>query len=130
MAAAALIQSDVAEGLGEVAEQAVVVGFFAQEADVVGVGGGSFEGGTSLVQLAGERPALGEPERTDQEGCFVAVEAVVADVAVEQAVGCCRGGWPRRRWSIASWGSWAGRKPVIAINRTAALRSSPPSVWV
>jgi hypothetical protein len=87
----------MAERLREVADHLVAarVDFLSQQPHVVDGGHGALEGRRGLVELVGQRLRLRQPERAQQEGPFVARQAVMSEVAVRQAalVGqACRDG--------------------------------------
>ena len=81
-------ETDVAERLGEVAEQLAGgrVDLLGEQADVVGEGGRPLEHLAGAGRLSGQRERLGEPERAQQERALVALEPVVGEVAVDEAV--------------------------------------------
>ena len=70
-------QPDVAESLGEVAQQlpAGGVDFLGEQADVVDEGDGPFEDGAGPRWLTGKGQGLGQPEGAQQEGPFFAPRA-------------------------------------------------------
>ena len=71
----------------------------ARRPDVVDVGDGALERLARPLDLAGERERLCEPERAQEEGAFLALEAVVGEVAVDEPalVGESLGGGVDRR---------------------------------
>ena len=81
-------EPDVAEGLGEVAEQFTGgrVDFLGEQVDVVEVGDGTLEDVPCPRGLAGQ--GLGQPEGAQHEGAlpaFQAVGSVAGAIAVDQA---------------------------------------------
>src|SRR5205807_8844871 len=80
-------ESDVAEGLGEVAEELTArrVDLLGEQAEVVAEAGGRLECRASAVQLAGQGLRLRQPERAEQERPLFALEAVVGLVAVDES---------------------------------------------
>ncbi len=86
MAQAALTRPMWLNAWGKLPKQLAVdrVDLFGEQADVVDERGGPFEHGARPVGLARHRQGLGEPEGAEQEGAFLAVEAVAGAVAVDQ----------------------------------------------
>ena len=80
-------EADVGEGLGEVAEELAGRGvdLLGEEADVVRAAGHEVEQRRRPLDLARERQALREPERADAERALAAGEAVLVQVAVDEA---------------------------------------------
>ena len=80
-------EPDVAEGLGEVAQELSADGIdlLGEQADVVDEGCGPFEDGTGPSRLSGPGQGLGQPEGAQQECAFFALEPVVGPVAVHQS---------------------------------------------
>jgi hypothetical protein len=76
----------VAERLREVAQQLTTdrCDLLRQQSDVIDERGGAFEHGAGPVESAGGRQGLRQPERAEQEGALVALEAVPCPVAVDQ----------------------------------------------
>src|SRR5690606_39652212 len=79
-------QADVAEGLGVVADRLSCGGvhLFAEQADVVGAGGGGLERPAGRDVLTGEGQRVGEPEGAQQEGALLACQPVGGTVAIHQ----------------------------------------------
>ncbi len=79
-------QSDVAEGLGEVAQELPAGGIdlLGQQADVVDEGDGPFEHGAGPSRLPGPGQGLGQPEGAQEERAFLTLEPVLGPVAVHQ----------------------------------------------
>src|SRR5271157_2918286 len=79
-------EPDVAEGLGEVAQELSTGGIdlFSEQADVVDEGGGAFEDGAGPSWLSGPGQRLGQPEGAQKKRAFLAFEPVVGPVAVHQ----------------------------------------------
>ena len=127
-------QADVAERLRSVAEllAGVRVDLLAEQPEVVGGSERPAQGVVGGVDLPGEGLRLSEPERAQQEGAFLAVEAVVPAAGVVAADQPAYVGEPlataSRVRSIR--GSSAGRKPTIGRTRTLASSSSLPNAWV
>src|SRR5690242_4878219 len=73
-------QPDVAEGLGEVAEQLTRRGIdlLGEQADVVDVADGALEDLPGSVDAVRQGQRLGEPERAEQEGALLPGETVHA----------------------------------------------------
>src|SRR4051794_29529736 len=80
-------QADVAESLGEVAQQFTGRGvdLLGEQAEVVAEADGRGERLPRLADLAGEGMGLGQPERAEEEGALLALEAVVGPVPVDEA---------------------------------------------
>src|SRR6516165_8640353 len=73
---------DMAECLGEVAQQLSAGGIdlLSEQADIVDEGDGPFKDGAGPARLAGQGHGLGQPERAEQKGAFLALQPVVAAV--------------------------------------------------